>query len=162
MKRIFSLAVCLLLVAVSLSGCGRELYKAGALEIAIPDNYIDLSQADYAKDADFLFGRDTLIVMGIAEKKAGLKEMTLAEYTDLLISGNELETARTLGPNGYRFAYRATVGEDTYTYYTGTFEAGDHFWTVQCYCPTGDFAKHSQQMEEILASVKTDVLFRHE
>ena len=162
MKRFFGLFVCLLLILASLTGCGRELYKAGSLEIDIPDSYIDLTQAEYAKEADFLFGRDTLIVMGIGETKVGLKAMTLAEYTDLLISGNKLETTRTTGPNGYRFAYRAAVGENNYTYYTGTFEAGDYFWTVQCYCPSEDFAKHSQEMEEILSSVKTDIPFHHE
>ena len=129
------------------------------LQLTLPGDFIDLSEEAYAQDADFLYGRNTLIVKGMAEKKAGLKKMTLAEYTDLMITGNELDCSATVGSNGYRFVYRAAVGERSYTYYSATFEGKENFWSVQCYCPSEDFAKHQSAMEEMLNSVTTDLPF---
>ena len=158
MKRIFAVFISLLLVA-SFGGCGSSGRVYGDLRMDVPSEFFDMSDAEFAKDADFLLGRDTLIVKGMAEKKSDLKTMTLAEYTDLLIFGNELETVRTLGANGYRFAYQKMVGERSYTYFSATFESKGNFWSVQCYCPSEDFAKHQSAMEEMLNSVTTDLPF---
>ena len=159
MKRIFAIFASLLLLLASLTGCKSEGFVCGDLQMDVPDGFFDLSGREFAKDADFLFGRDTLIVKGMAEKKSGLKKMTLAEYTDLMITGNELDCSATVGSNGYRFVYRAAVGERSYTYYSATFEGKENFWSVQCYCPSEDFAKHQLAMEALLNSVKTDVPF---
>ena len=163
MKRIFPIIASVLLLLGMLTGCGRKAFTCGDLQIDIPGDFIELSQPDTdGENKDFLFGRDTLIVKGMAEKKSGLKQMSLQEYTDLMITGNELDCSATVGRNGYRFVYRAEVGESTYTYFSATFEGKDNFWSVQCYCPSEDFAKHQQTMEALLDSVKTNLPFTAE
>ena len=159
MKRLFAILACVLLMLGTLSGCGRKPFACGDLQIDIPDDFIELTQPADGENRDFLFGRDTLIVKGMAEKKSGLKKMTLEEYTDLMITGNQLDCSATVAANGYRFVYRAAVGEGSYTYFSATFEGTENFWSVQCYCPSEDFAKYQQTMEALLNSVKTDLPF---
>ena len=158
MKRIFPVFISILLM-VSLSGCGPSAQVFGDLQMNVPDEFHNMSDQEFAKDADFLFGWDTLIVKGMAEKKSDLRTMTLEEYTQLLITGNALNCSATVGGNGYRFVYRAAVGERSYTYFSATYEGKENFWSVQCYCPSEDFAKHQAAMEELLNSVATDLPF---
>ena len=148
-----------LLMLGTLCGCSQKPFTCGDLQMDMPKDFIQLNLSADAENKDFLYGRDTLIVKGMAESKADLKTMTLAEYTELMITGNELDCTATLAANGYRFLYRATVGDSSYTYYSATYESKGNFWSVQCYCPSEDFAKYQNLMEELLSSVKTDLPF---
>ncbi len=163
MKRIFAIIAGFLLILGTLTGCGRKAFTCGDLQIDIPRDFIELSQPDGDTESkDFLFGLDTLIVMGMADKKSVLKPMSLKEYTDLIITGNELDCSATVGRNGYRFVYRAEIGDSSYTYFSATYEGKENFWSVQCYCPSEDFAKHQPAMEALLDSVKTNLPFQGE
>ncbi len=159
MKRLFAILATVLLILGTLSGCSREVFTCGDLQMDMPREFVQLTQSTDGENRDFLYGRDTLIVKGMAEKKSGLKKMTLEEYTDLMITGNELECSATVAGNGYRFVYQAKVGEGSYTYFSGTFEGKENFWSIQCYCPSEDFAMYLSDMEALLNSVKTDLPF---
>ena len=157
MKRCAS-AICLILVIFCLLGsCGSPEDRniiCQDLTFALPTVFLDLSAETYAKDADFLYGRDKLVVMGLAEKKSDLKEMTLEEYTGLVISGNKLACTPVKTPAGYQFTYETAVGGTPYTYSCGTVETPERFWIVQCYCPSGDAVGYEDMIEEILGSLQ--------
>ena len=154
------LAACLL-VACLLTGCGDDYPEGKTLsfsdmQLTLPGDFLDLSQEGIDADADFLYGRKTLIVKGAAEDKSKLQEMTLEQYTALVISGNELEATPIAYGKGYQFTYETAVGEENYTYITATFEGNTHFWLFQFYCPTKDLQEHQPEIEIILSGIAPD------
>ncbi len=156
MKRVCAF-VCLLLFL--LSGCndgypeGKNLTFAD-LQLTLPGDFMDLSEEDIDADADFLYGRKTLIVKGAAEDKTKLQEMTLEQYTSLVISGNQLKTTPEVYGKGYTFSYEKTVNGETYTYITATFAGTDNFWLLQFYCPGKDLEENRPEIDMILAGLK--------
>ena len=84
--------LCLCLALCLLAGCAK--YPLGItvtckdLQVTVPGDFVNLSEDSYAQDADFLYGWNTLVFMGLAEDKSKLQEMTLEAYTALVISGN--------------------------------------------------------------------------
>ncbi len=151
-----------LLVLVCLfAGCGNSgLYPEGMniackdLALTVPGDFADLSGEAYAEDADFMFGRKTLVFMGLAEAKADLQDMTLAQYTDRVISGNQLScTAAPVG-DGYLFSYEKPVGDTVYTYTVATYETDAYFWILQFYGPTASLQENQPEIDIILESIR--------
>ena len=161
MKRIILLSLCLLMVFCLLTGCddgypeGKTL-KFADLQLTLPGDFIDLSTEGIAADADFIYGRKTLIVTGAAEDKTKLQKMTLEEYTSLVISGNQLKTTPEVFGKGYVFTYETTVGAEKYTYTTATFEGEDNFWLFQLYCPSKDLEANRSEIDMILSGIQPD------
>ncbi len=154
MKHPAKLLLCLVLCLVLLSGCGKGVaFVCEDLTLQLPDGYLDLLE-ETGTDADFLLGRDQVIVKGIAEDKASLPEaMALQDYGTLLLETNDLDCALVQEGNHYRFTYEASVDGASYTY-TGIVWEGDvHYWAVQVYCPTEVFAGKQQEIQQILDSV---------
>ena len=157
MKRLCAF-VCLLLFL--LTGCndgyphGKTLNFAD-LQLTLPGDFLDLSEEGIDADADFLYGRNTLIVKGAAEDKSKLQEMTLEQYASLVISGNQLKTTPEVFGKGYLFTYQKTVGEEEYTYITAAFEGKNNFWLLQFYCPSKDLEENQPEIDIILAGLKT-------
>ena len=150
-------AVCLLLV-LCLLGCSASRdtqVSCKELTLTLPGDYLDLSGESYAQDADFLYGRERLIVLGLGEAKTDLEIYTLDAYTALVLKGNSLACTLETVENSYRFTYDAPVGDTVYTYVTGTYEGPEHFWVVQCYCPAEDLETYQQEITAILDSVRT-------
>ena len=149
------IALCALLVLCQLTGCsaGGNTVRCKDLSLALPADFMDLSQESYAEDADLYCGRTTLIVKGLAEEKAGLVDMTLGEFTDYVISSNKLTCAPTPTDYGFVFTYEATVGETPYTYTTATTEGETNFWIIQCYCPSENAAENQADIQSILNSI---------
>lgn len=159
MKRHSTAFVCLVLTLCVLAGCAKNpmlgTISHDDLTLTLPIDFLNLSNENYAQNADFLYGYDSLIVMGMMEKKADLQEMTLKEYTDLVITGNQLTCTPEADSGSYRFTYEMPVGDTVYTYEVAIFQGSTHFWIVQCYCPKGDYAKHAISIDAILGSIKT-------
>ncbi len=161
MKRIALIALCLVMAACLLTGCddgypqGKTLAYTD-LQLTLPGDFIDLSAEGVDTDADFLYGRKTLIVKGAAEEKAKLQKMTLEEYTALVISGNQLEATPTAYGKGYQFTYERLVGDEPYSYVTATFEGKTNFWLFQFYCPTADLQEHQPEINMILSGIAPD------
>lgn len=158
MKRRFSAVLCLLLALCLLTGCDR--YPQGTtatyqdLTITLPGDFVELSKSTVNKDADFLYGRKTLVVMGLSENKTILKQMTLEEYTGYVIQGNDLACTPELSGAGYVFRYEAPVGDTSYTYVVATFEGDTNFWILQFYCPSANFSENKPEIDIILEGLQ--------
>ena len=153
-------AACLL-VACLLTGCGDSYPEGKTLEfedlrMTLPGDFIDLSGEGIDADADFLYGRKTLIVKGAAEKKAQLQDMTLEGYTSAIITGNGLKATPVVSGKGYVFTYETAVGDQNYTYVTATFEGTTNFWLFQFYCPTADLQENQPEIDMILSGITPD------
>ena len=159
MKR-FALAFVSIMAAVCLlAGCADgypegQTMTFGDLQITFPGDFIDLSAEAYAEDADFLYGRNTLILKGMAEQKAALQEMTLDTYTSWIVKGNGLSCTPEVFRDGYLFSYETPVGNQNYTYTTAVFEGETNFWLLQFYCPTANLEENQPEMDIILSAVR--------
>ena len=159
MKQKAAVALCLLAVLSLLCGCA-DGYPEGQtltftdMQITLPGDFMDLSQEEYSADADFLYGWKTLIVKGMAEKKADLQEMTLEKYTFLVIAGNDLQCTPERFGNGYRFTYTSMAGDAEYTYVTAAMEGDTNFWLFQFYCPSANIEENQTEIDIILSSIR--------
>lgn len=161
MKRIALLILCLLLPVGMLAGCNDDFPEGKTLtfadlQLTLPGDFIDLSGEGIDADADFLYGRKSLIVKGAAEEKAKLQAMTLEQYTALVISGNQLQTTPQAYGKGYQFTYESAVGGEMYTYVTATFEGKNNFWLFQFYCPTAELGENQPEIDMILSGITPD------
>ena len=157
MKKHFVLLLALVLCIGLLSGCGTKEINAlrthEDLAIAIPSDFMDLSDRSYAKDLDFLYGLDPIAVNGLREEKAHMIEhgydLNLEGYANLILLSNKISTKLTKKDGICTFSYDT----DGYTYVVTIWETHDAFWTVQAYCPTQEYPQVSDQMWKILSSV---------
>ena len=157
MKRRAVAVLCLLALLCLLGGCSDPVgtpIVCDDLIVTVPGDFIDLSEGSYAKNADLFYGRKTLIVMGLAEKKAILKKMTLEEYTAYVISCNKLDCTPEASGDGYIFRYEAPVEDTAYTYITATFEGQNNFWIFQFYCPSANFSENEPEINIILEGIR--------
>ena len=159
MKR-FALAFGSVLVSLCLLGGCADNYPEGKtityedLQMTLPGDFIDLSAESYAEDAQFLYGRNTLILKAMAEKKGTLQEMSLDVYTSWVIKGNELSCTPEIFHDGYLFSYETPVGNENYTYTTAVFEGKTNFWLLQFYCPSVNLKENQPEMDIILSAVQ--------
>ena len=155
------LAPILLAVLCLLAGCTvPELYPEGMniackdLQFTVPGDFADFSGEDYAKDADFMFGRKTLVFMGLAEPKNTLQETTLVAYTERVIKGNGISCTPEQNGDGYLFTYEKPVGDTVYTYTVATFEGSSNFWILQFYCPSENLQENQPEIQIILEGIR--------
>ena len=161
MKQTVRAIGCLLAALCLLTGCGAaDAYPEGNtiackdLLFTVPGDFIDLSAEGIDADADFLFGRDTLVFKGMAEYKQDLSPMTLEEYTARVISGNQLSCTPQSSGSGYIFSYEAPVADTVYTYTTATFEGASCFWILQFYCPSKNLTENQPEIDIILEGIQ--------
>ena len=158
MKIHFVLLLALVLCIGLLSGCGAKETTASHthedLSIAIPLDFIDLSDRSYANGLSFLYGLDPIAVNGLREEKAHMIEhgydLNLEGYANLILLSNKISSKLTKKDGIWTFSYDT----DGYTYVVTLWETHDAFWTVQAYCPTQEYSQVSDQMWQILSSVK--------
>ena len=156
MKRAAKLLLCLRVCLFLLPGCRQqeEVFSCEDLSLTLPAGYMNLSAEPYAADADFLLGRDRVIIRGITEDKAALlaqnPDMTLGRYGQRMLLSNGLSCPLE---QDNTFTYEATVGDTAYTY-TGIIWEGDvHYWVVQLYCPSEVFPSKQQEILQIMDSL---------
>lgn len=158
MKRSVRASLCLLAAICLLAGCTQypvgSTAEYGDLLLTVPGDFADLSAESYAADADFLYGWGTLIVMGLAEPKSTLQEMTLEQYTAYVISGNDLSCTPRASGAGYVFSYEKNIGETPYHYTVATYAGTDNFWILQFYCPKENLAENQPEIDIILAGIQ--------
>ena len=151
------LALCLALTLV-FTGCVTDpvgvAVDHGDITLILPADFMDLSGESFAAGMDFLYGRNSLIVKGLSEKKSALQAMTLAEYTAYVISGNKITCSPVVFGDGYLFTYETAIGQTLYTYTTATYEGQDNFWIFQFYCPTIDLAENQPEIDIILEGIQ--------
>ena len=159
MKRHHAGGICLVLLICLclLAGCSDPVGYAKThkdLTLILPADFLDLSQESYAEDADFLYGRHSLVFKGLAESKASLKAMTLQEYTDTVVSANQKTATPEVSGAGYIFTYEANIGGTVYAYTVATYEAQENFWILQFYCPKDTLAENQPEIDIILEGIQ--------
>jgi len=154
MKKFFLL---LIVLSLCLAACGTETgpvsHTHKDLTIQIPQDFIDLSGEEFAADLDFVYGLDPIAVNGLREEKATFQaygvELDLESYGKFILMANNVSSQLQQKDGILTFTYES--GE--YTYVVTLYETEEAFWTVQAYCPTGDFPKVQKEMWKILSSV---------
>ena len=152
-RRIFA---CLLVVFL-LAGCSDPVGRAVEhkdLTVILPADFLDIPGESYAEDADFLYGRHSLVFKGLAEKKTDLKVKTLQEYTDNVIATNKKTATPKASGAGYVFTYEAVVGDTVYSYTVATYEGQENFWILQFYCPKENLAENQPEIDIILEGIQ--------
>lgn len=147
----------LLILALCLTGCSHEpaapSYQFDDLSIQIPEDYINLSDEEFAEGLSFVFGLDPIAINGLREEKATFEayglQLDLQTYGTLLSKSNNVSTQLTEKDGIPTFTY--TSGD--FTYVVTLWETEEAFWTVQAYCPTADYSKVKGDIWEILSSV---------
>ena len=147
----------LLCLILSLAACGHEAaapsYAFDDLSIQIPEDYINLSDEEFAAGLDFLFGLDPIAVNGLREEKATFEayglQIDLQTYGKYLMKANNVSGELEEKDGILSFSYES----GDFTYVVTLHESQNAFWTVQAYCPTEDFPKSEEKMWQILSSV---------
>ena len=146
-----------LLLSLLLTACGHEAadpsYSFGDLSIQIPEDFVNLSEEEYAQGLDFVFGLDPIAVNGIREEKAAFQayglELDLPSYGKFLMMSNNVSGELKEKDGIHTFSYESS----NFTYVVTLYETEEAFWTVQAYCATEDFPKAEKDMWKILSSV---------
>ena len=161
MKKSIKVIVALLLVCALFAGCGvlcDQERTCEDLTITIPGHFLDMSDQDYAKGMNFLYGFNDIAVVGIRETKESLAfydaDLTLEEYGALVMQGNGLDGDMELKEGLYTFEYEASNAGQTFTYLGAVFEGEEAFWIVQAYCLSDEYEQHQADMMKWLKSVK--------
>ena len=160
MKRLLGF-IALALVVGLLCGCSNliesQTITEGELSITLPGTFLDLSEQAPVAGIEFLYGFGETAVLAIKEDKAMLLElvpgMDAMQYAQLFVESNAL-TGTVEEVDGIpSFTYTAASGGTQITYLCGVFESSTHFWVVQAYCDSQDFADNQQALWSYLASV---------
>ena len=154
MKKLVSL---LLVLCLCLAGCHAESaapsYTFEDLSIQIPEDYINLSDEEFAEGLMFVFGQDPIAVNGLREEKATFEayglELDLETYGNLICKSNNVAGELEQKDGIWTFSYESSE----FTYVVTLWETEEAFWTVQAYCPTADYSKVQKDMWDILSSV---------
>lgn len=155
MKKFLAL---ILVLSLFLSGCAHEAadpsYAFDDLSIQIPEDYINLSDEDFAADLAFVFGKDPIALNGLREEKATFEayglDLDLQSYGKFVILANNVSATLEQKDGIYTFSYIA----GDFTYVVTVWETEAAFWTVQAYCPRESYSKAKDEMWRILSSVK--------
>ena len=155
MRKHFVLLLALVLCIGLLSGCSAKETSAPHshedLTIRLPLEFLDLSDAAYAAQYNFMYGMEPITVSGLRDAKTMFSgfDLNLQQYALLVLELNGLDCSLSQTDGIWNFTYEA----DGYTYMVALYETREAFWTVQAYCPTDSFSQVSSQMWEILKSV---------
>jgi len=148
----------ILVLSLFLSGCAHEAadpsYAFDDLSIQIPEDYINLSDEEFAADLAFVFGKDPIALNGLREEKATFEayglDLDLQSYGKFVILANNVSATLEQKDGIYTFSYTAS----DFTYVVTVWETETAFWTVQAYCPRESYSKAKDEMWRILSSVK--------
>jgi len=151
------LILLLLAFSLCLAACGAEEttvpHTFDDLTLQIPQDFIDLSDEDFAKGLDFVFGLDPIAVNGLREEKATFEAyglvLDLQTYGNLLRASNNVTDDLAQKDGIWTFTYEASG----YTYVVTLWETQEAFWTVQAYCPSKNYGSVKDKMWELLSSV---------
>lgn len=160
MKKLFALVLALCLLC-AVTACGEKAasvtHNFDGLTITLPEDFINLSDEDFAQGLLFCFGRDPIAINGLKEEKATFQayglDLTLEQYATFMMKSNNVSGTLEEKDGIYTFTYEAANDGISYTYVVTARESEAAFWTVQSYCPTDDYHKVKNEMWKYLTSV---------
>ena len=150
MKKIVRILALVLVLAV-LAGCSGKketvTYTSRNLSMTVPASMQDVSGQPEYSDFTFTLDSEDMAIFGMQEsflEYPVLKGYTLQSYTELIITGNGLDTAveTRKGENYLYFTFSHELQGKEYKYLTATFFSADGFWMLQLSAP-GD--KYDQE-----------------
>lgn len=153
------LVVCLLLS--SLNGCGlvgsiagevvndvvgstTKTFTVSGVTIEAPSNMEDVSGETGFEDFALALANNEVAIIGLKEQFVdfeGGAEMTLEDYTDLVILANSLDSTVSdrAGEDYQYFTFEAASEGMNFKYLGATFKGSDAFWFIQVYSLVSDF-----------------------
>ena len=160
MKRLFS--GLLVLLTVLLCGCNGALpdqtVVCGDLAITLPGHFMDLSDEEFAREFEMVYGFQDEAVFVLKEPAAELTpyypEIDTEEYAHLAVESYGLDSTVEIVDSIPTFTYSAQAQDMGFTYMVGVFQSETDFWMVQCYCNTEDYAEKQSQMWDCIKSVR--------
>lgn len=161
MNRSAKILVVLLLICALLCGCSKadtltedQTLTFMDLSITLPGYFEDQTNAAYATDGTFMYGIYEISVTGVREAYELFDEVPdLEEYGNMLIQGNNLDTALQQEDGLTTFTFTVLDGETSYTYLAAIYEGTDAFWLVQTSCKTQNFDQSRESFLTYLKSV---------
>ena len=160
MKRIIVLA-CAMLMALCMFGCSKEIklteYSNGEITLSLPEG-MDEEFGD--SDFEYIISKDDMIVYvsSITREELesyGYSDITLAEFTEELIDGDELLLRKSFSDHEV-FAYVSKVDESEYYYLISNYETKNKFFIVNYVC----FASDRSKFEDAFLDYATKVTFK--
>ena len=160
MSRLLKISVVFLLLFSLLTGCGlfQKTFTCQDLNITLPSGFKDYSDAEEAKNFDFLYLSDQVGIAGVRTQKISLQSnnpnMTLEQFAQFVADESGLEDAVISQNDGiYNFTYELDTDQKSYTYLVAVFEDDISFWALQCYSVSEDFSDVRDDIWEYLSTV---------
>ena len=156
-RRIFLLALSLLLLAGSLTGCSVQHWRYEELSFTLPSEFQNCSGETYASEFDFLFDNGVVAIAGIRETRqalSGFGPLDAQQYAALVIRFHGLSCQPFKKEGLQCFSYEAVSHGVSMTYLCAIYEAENSFWQVQSYCATADFPAQQETMWHLITSME--------
>ena len=158
-KNILRIAAMVLVMAILLCACGEkdQTFSNNGLIMNMPANYERITGQDVS-GFTFAMGNNKSICVGLKEDKATFEaygyNLTLDEYTDLVIQANGLSTSVKYEGGIPTFTFVSVVDGQNFKYLAATFEARDAFWLIQFACNESKFDSMYDTFVNYMATVK--------
>lgn len=96
----------------------------------------------------------TAIVTALKEDGTSIKNYTVKQYAELVISVNNLADATATAKDGYaEFTYEKELNGKEYYYYARCFKNGTDFWLIQFACETKNTETLTPSFEKWASSI---------
>lgn len=142
------------MIADSLFGERPETFTTGGVEITLTSDFIELEREGFVA----CYGTEdvsVLIVEDLFSDFPELKDMTVAEYTDMFIEYNELTAAEERSHDGLTCVeYEAAGDKAEYLFSAYIFKTGDSFCMVQFAVETDNADEYSEDIAEWAKTIK--------
>ena len=152
-RKILTVVICMLIVASTLVGCDFLLAKdkefsTSGMTITLTTAFSEKSYIGYTA---YYQSFDVLVFVLKEEKTTfpeDYRDMTVAEYAELLCGVNSVESNVMTVGNYAQFSYTAEISGEVYYYYARCYKTADSFWMIQFACFNSDAGKLSAKINK--------------
>ena len=153
MKKVLSLTLVLLMLAVLLTGCNStKEYTCQNLTITVPSYLEDASDESTFSKFTFALDSSKMAIFGTKEELKG-SAPTLDDYVELVVLANNYKSNSFSRKGDYYYhEYSAMVDGENCNYMIGLYDDGSAYWMIQIGAPSDKYEQSTAL--EILDSVK--------
>lgn len=159
--RKFRVLLCLLLIGCTLCACtqmramtGEQTVTVNDLTITLPGYFENQLSQTLSVDNTFMYGIYDISVTGVREDFSLFDQVpTLEEYTQMLLTGNHLDSIPYQEDGLTLFIYSVENSGHSFTYLTAVYEGSSSFWLVQAGCKSSEFESSRNNFQTYLKSV---------
>lgn len=133
-----------------------KTFSSNGMNITLTDKFVQTS----AQGFTVCYDSPDVAVFALKEKFSmaeGFGDITLDEYRDLIVAGNNLTSAEKKEINGLKaleYVYKNPQKQQTYRYYTFVYKTDDAFWTLQFVCLDKESSDHYKDILKWVGSVE--------